>query len=114
MNSTIEMPITYIITALQGEERVYYALDQQSGGYPYWTSFFFSAEKFHDLEKAAAAHKEAVRPDGYMNNGVQQIRLGTLKMAISLGEITEEEILEDRKRKALERIPEEDRRLLGL
>lgn len=52
MNHTI-VNTNFIIMGINKKgEKVYYAVDRSSGGYPYWTSYWSAVEKFTDIDKA--------------------------------------------------------------
>lgn len=110
MNKTINLPEKYVITATDKGERVYYAIDSHSGGYPYWSTYFGSAKMFETLEKVVAARNGATNAS-YMRE-VTNVDIGVLRLF--LGEVSETKIAEERKRVALSKLTEDERRLLGL
>lgn len=110
MNKTINLPEKYVITAIDKGERVYYAIDSHSGGYPYWSTYFGSAKMFETLEKVVAARNGATNAS-YMRE-VTNVDIGVLRLF--LGEVSETKIAEERKRVALSKLTEDERRLLGL
>jgi len=113
MNNTHELPVEYILTAIKGEKRVYYAIDQHSGGYPYWTDWFSTKATFSDLAQASNALRGTRKNDSYMSRDVFDIRIATVRTTIDTN-ISEEDIIEERKKQALAKLSKDERRLLGL
>lgn len=114
MMDTVELEVTYVVTAIdKNDGRVYYAIDNHSGGYPYWSTTYNSRKEMRTLEDATKAYKEAVSATGYMNK-VTDVVVGVTRTTISLNEIDNTAITEERKRIALEKLTEDERRLLGL
>ncbi len=108
----IELPIKYVITAIEGDKPVFYGIDQHSGGYPYWSSFLSGAKHFKDVVEAVDSLPSRGRGIDYMTNKVSNIRVG--KVLIEVVDIDDTKITEERKQRALSKLTEDERRLLGL
>lgn len=56
-------------------EKVYYAVDRSSGGYPWWSIGWYNVEKFTDIAKVAGAYPI----DGYMAEQASDIQIMKLE-----------------------------------
>lgn len=75
MNHTI-VNTSFIIMGINKKgEKVYYAVDRSSGGYPYWTSYWPAVEKFTDIDKAT----RACSIHGYMAEQASDIQIMKLE-----------------------------------
>lgn len=114
MKDTIELPTKYIITALKDGERHYYALDSQSGGYPYWTSFFSSAQPYNSIVDILSAWKEATVGSYMARDNVTEVQVGRVQTAIEAFVLPIEDIIAARKSAALSKLTDEEKELLDL
>lgn len=75
MNHTI-VNTSFIIMGIDKKgEKVYYTVDHSSGGYPYWTSYWSTVEKFTDIAKVT----RACSIDGYMAEQAGDIQIMKLE-----------------------------------
>lgn len=88
----------YLLSAIDKKgERVYFAIDQHSGGYPYWSTYVSSAAEFKSLTQIP----DIGRTD-YMRNGVTCIDV--LKVVHQATVVESTEIISRAKAKALAEI----------
>lgn len=65
----------YVLSAFDNQgERVYYAFDAHSGGYPYWAKNFNGAAVFTELEKIPT-----IGPSDYMHKRMSRIEILEVK-----------------------------------
>jgi hypothetical protein len=117
MSLVENLPEYYMITGITTEQhsarpgrRVYFSVDTHSGGYPYWSTLFQSAERLYDIEEAIRSYKEAKK--GYMADQATSIML--VMARTSLHAVSDTEIEQTQKEAALNKLTAEERRLLGL
>lgn len=102
---------TYVVAATNNEnERVYYAIDHHSGGYPYWSTSFGHRKEFTKLD--AAIRAATFKYDDYMIRSIHDVRVGVTKTTFV--ELDSNTVAEEQKKAALEKLTEDERRLLGL
>lgn len=117
-SQTIETGYVVVAKELDPEKRglrdnVYYAIDSNSGGYPYWSSVPGSAFIFKKIVDAVYAINECNREKGgvsYMSQNVMDISV--YKQVLVLEK--EVDITQILKMQALQKLTVEERRLLGL
>ena len=117
---TFNLDEYYVVTGITTEkahgkagERVYTGTDSHSGGYPYWTKWPSSADRYKDIEQAIARYRECTN-EGYMSNQATNIRIGVVRTTVDLASVTTEHIDEKRKEAALNKLTADEKRLLGL
>jgi len=109
-----ELEKKYVLTAiLCRKQRVFYALDSQSGGYPYWTEYVQRAEQWSELNKATAAYEQstALAPK---SDDITQIKIGVLTTTIDLKDIDDPLVIAQRKKAILAKLSEKEREILGV
>lgn len=109
-----ELEKKYVLTAISGRDgRVFYALDTQSGGYPYWTEYVQRAEQWDELNKATAAYEQSTTK--YLkSDGITQIKIGVITTTIDLKDIDDPLAIAQRKKAILSKLSEEERKILGV
>lgn len=113
-----EVPDKYYVVAIEKSDKhpegqtVFYAIDQQSGGYPYWSNWMNSAEAFADIEKASRAFDEASGGSSYLSRNVSHVRL--VKAVTTLTPVKDEDIKRKKREAALSKLTDEEKALLGV
>ncbi len=118
MSKTIEFDAKYVVTAISTKEdytqgqHIYVAHDSHSGGYPYWTTSLDMTRPKSTIEEALRDLNEAT--NGYMGNQATHIGIGVIRTTITLDEVDDSAIVAERKEIALNKLTEEERRLLNI
>jgi hypothetical protein len=103
-------------TLARGEksEVCYKATDAQSGGYPYWTPFLSSADKYTTAGKAADVLEQDLH---YLQNGVvgtpEVIEVTTTATVIDNVDLADR-LVKERRESGLAKLTESERLALGL
>lgn len=108
----INLPKTYVVTATKQDKRVFYAIDRQSG-YPYWSNYLFNSKEWTDLDEAIKAYEDAISSTSYMADG-DAINLGVMHKSIEFDTVTSEMIASEQRKKALEKLTDNEKLVLGL
>lgn len=120
------LPEYYVITGISTEdrkrrahgqdrnERVFVGTDSHSGGYPYWSTIFGSANRYKDITEALKALRDTKHGSGvgYMANQATDIRLVAVR--IDLVGVSEQKIHDEQVQAALDKLTADERRLLGV
>lgn len=107
-----ELEKKYVLTGVSEHgARVYYALDPQSGGYPYWTEYVQHAEQWNELNRATAAY-ESEATKYIKSEKVTNIKIGILKTTLDLKDINDPLVLAQRRKAVLAKLTKEDIELL--
>ena len=95
----------YVLSAIEKDgRRGFYAIDQHSGGYPYWSPYLHMARLVDSVDKLDPLHT-----DNYMRNGVTSIEV--LKLVTTATVVTTEEIESEARAKAMKEIAEIEQKL---
>jgi hypothetical protein len=103
--TTFTISKAYVLSAInKAGQRVYFDVDQHSGGYPYWSTYAGSARRFESLEKIPT-----IGPKDYMRNDVTAIEVLEVKMQAKVVESTE--LVSEAKAKAMAEIAKIEKEL---
>lgn len=98
----------FIIVGTREGKDVFWAIDNQSGGYPWWTDSLFGAEKYLSIKKASSQMSFG----GYMFEQATNIRV--CKLIIEYETVSDASVLAALKEAALAKLTAEDKKILGL
>jgi hypothetical protein len=100
----------YIITGKRSPagEQNFWAIDNHSGGWPWWSDDFAQAEKFNSISKAL----RHLSPGGYMLDQAKDLKVVQVNM--TLVDVDSSTIIKMKRDEALAKLTKDDRVVLGL
>lgn len=112
---TIRLDDYYVVTALEDGNRVYVGFDSASGGYPYWR-MFEPQRKHENLFSAIKEMKDDVYGIrvAYMQRNVTDIGVAKVSTTLTMIDIESDEVLQQMRQAALDKLTEEEQVILGL
>lgn len=117
--SKVQLEDRYVVTGVgiakdhNYGKRQYVGIDGPSG-YECWTTFMSSDIYFTDLEEAIKRFETATSAGHLTNRGVGEVRIAVVRTTLDLEAVDTTYIDEERKQAALDKLTEEEKRLLGL